>query len=102
MQGEIRQHELADYSDGVSAMEIDMLIGLDYYWEFATDRMSRGRSGPIAIPTPILSGTVTFTEPGQSSVSLIMTHTLRVRAYGDIGQHSAILLGVGVIGDQRV
>ena len=79
----LSQLELADYSDGVSAVEIDVLIGSDYYWEFATGRMSRGRSGPIAIHTRlgwILSGPVTFTEPGQSSISLIMTHTLRVDA----------------------
>ena len=77
----LAQLELADYSDGASEMEVDVLIGSDYYWEFATGRMSRGQSGPVAIHTRLgwtLSGPVPSTEMEQSSVSLITTHTLRV------------------------
>lgn len=73
--------ELADNSDGVSEMGIDVLIGSDYYWEVATGRISRGQSGPIAVHTRlgwILSGPVPSPETEQSSVSLITTHTLRV------------------------
>ena len=78
--------ELADSSNGASAMEVDVLIGSDYYWEFATGKTSRGESGPIAIHTSlgwILSGPVPSTETGRSSVSLVTTHTLRV----DTQQH---------------
>ena len=78
--------ELADSSNGASAMEVDVLIGSDYYWEFATGKTIRGESGPIAIHTRlgwILSGPVPSTETGRSSVSLVTTHTLRV----DTQQH---------------
>ena len=67
-------------------MEVDVLIGSDYYWDFATGKTSRGESGPNAIHTSlgwILSGPVPSTETGRSSVSLVTTHTLRV----DTQQH---------------
>ena len=73
--------ELADDSDGASGIVVDVLIGSDYYLEFATGRISRGQNGPIAIHTTlgwVLSGPVPSMETEQSSVNLITTHTLRV------------------------
>ena len=43
--------KLADTSDGGPAVEIDLLIGSDHYWELATGRVSRGNGGPVAMET---------------------------------------------------
>jgi hypothetical protein len=72
---------LADSSDGKTAMEVDLLIGSDYYWKLTTGRVSRGEDGPIAVETKlgwVLSGPVPIAE---QSVSLVTTHTLRVDAH---------------------
>ena len=69
---------LADSSDGNDAMEVDLLVGSDHYWELTTGRVSRGEDGPIAVETKlgwVLSGPVSAAE---QSMSLITTHTLRV------------------------
>jgi hypothetical protein len=47
---------LADFSDGSSSLEVDILIGSDYYWSLVTGEVCRGNSGPIAIQTWVLSG----------------------------------------------
>ena len=73
--------DLADFTDGKTTMDIDMLIGADYYWEFATGRIHRGKSGPVAIHTQlgwVLSGPAPPTERCQQSVNLITTHILHV------------------------
>ncbi len=77
----LSQLELADASDGGSQMQVDLLIGSDYYWELATGEVRRGIGGPIAIRTRlgwVLSGPTMSWHPSQSSLSLINTHTLRV------------------------
>ena len=51
--------QLADSTDGSAAVEVDLLIGSDYYWELATGRVSRGEDGPVAVETKlgwVLSG----------------------------------------------
>jgi len=51
--------DLADSSHLGDTLEVDMLIGSDYYWSFATGRVLRGRIGPTAIHTRlgwVLSG----------------------------------------------
>jgi hypothetical protein len=45
--------DLADSADASDALEVDVLIGSDWYWNLATGRIIRGRSGPIAIHTKI-------------------------------------------------
>ena len=76
----LAQLDLADLSpDG--ALEVDMLIGSDYYWEFVTGETIRGPEGPVAVGTTIgwvLSGPVEATGHHGSTVSLTTTHTLRV------------------------
>ena len=65
------------------AVEVDILIGADYYWELATGRVNRGEDGPIAVETKlglVLSGPVPTAE---SSCSLLTTHTLRVGSKED-------------------
>ena len=73
--------DLADCSDGEASMEVDMLVGSDYYWDLVTGDVCRGTSGPTAIHTKlgwVLSGPTQATEQGQPAVNLLATHTLRV------------------------
>ena len=75
--------KFADSSDGNSALEVDLLIGSDHYWELATGKVSRGRDGPIAVETKlgwVLSGLAPSVE---SSCSFLTTHTLRVSSCED-------------------
>ena len=51
--------DLVDVSNGEAQLEIDVLIGSDYYWELTTGKIRRGQSGPVAIHTRlgwVLSG----------------------------------------------
>ena len=66
-------------------VEVDILLGADYYWNFVTNTVRRGETpGPVAIwtkPGWVLSGPVTTTSqerPSQTSVNLNATHVLRV------------------------
>ena len=77
----LSQLDLADFSDGTTPMNVDMLIGADYYWELTTGATSRGDAGPIAIHTRlgwVLSGPAPAAESDQQSFSLVTTHTLHV------------------------
>ncbi len=38
--------ELADSADVSDVLEIDVLIGLDTYWDLVTGKVIRGRDGP--------------------------------------------------------
>ena len=71
---------LADV-DRDGAMEIDLLIGSDFYWEFVTGETLRCGSGPVVIKTTlgwVLSGPTGAAEQESSAVSLVNAHTLRV------------------------
>ena len=83
----LSQLNLADPPNSETQLEVDVLIGSDYYWELATGEVLRGeRGGPVAINTKlgwVLSGPAPDIESHQASVSLvaahpITTHTLRV------------------------
>ena len=53
--------ELADSADIGDVLEVDMLIGSDFYWSLVTGRVRWGRIGPMAVHTKIgwiLSGPV--------------------------------------------
>lgn len=75
--------KLADAANLDDALEIDVLIGSDFYWKLVTGKIARGWTGPTAIQTKvgwILSG------PAQSqhtSVNLTLnsTHALRIESY---------------------
>ena len=79
----LRGLDLADSADVRDTLETDLLIGSDVYWNLATGRVIRGRSGPLAIQTKVgwvLSGPV---DQSQTSVHLTFTatHSLRIDAY---------------------
>lgn len=76
--------ELANSSMGAAELQIDILIGSDFYWQFTTGETRRGRpGGPVAIGTHlgwVLSGPVHEPQqtPVESSVYLNSTHMLRL------------------------
>ena len=77
----LSQLELADHSDGTTLMEVDVLIGSDYYWEVVTGKVCRGTGGPVAIHTVlgwVLSGPAPLVGRKEQSVNLMTTHTRRV------------------------
>jgi len=39
--------DFADYADGKSSLQVDVLIGSDYYWELVTGSVYRSEHGPI-------------------------------------------------------
>ena len=52
---------MADTSTLGDTLDINVLIGADYYWQFATGNIRRGISGPTGIETKlgwVLSGPV--------------------------------------------
>ena len=80
MYGHLAQLDLADVSRE-ETLEVDVLIGSDFYWEFVTGEVIRGLGGPVAIKTTlgwVLSGPAGMTGQRRSTVSLVTTHTLRV------------------------
>lgn len=75
--------DLADYSDGESSLEVDLLIGSDFYWDLVTGGVSQGTQGPVAIHTKlgwVLSGPTSSRELTRSSTNLVTTHVLQVDA----------------------
>ena len=73
--------ELADCSDGELSMEVDILIGSDYYWDLVTGGVCQGDGGPTAIHSKlgwVLSGPAQSTALDQCSMNLVATHVLRI------------------------
>lgn len=83
--------DFADVSPD-ETLEVDMLIGSDFYWDFVTGRTVRGGSGPVAIETTlgwVLSGPAE--SSGQrSTVSLMSAHTLRVEGITNTELHNTL------------
>ena len=74
---------LADSSSSDTAMEVDILIGSDYYWDFSTGVICCGDSGPVVIHTSlgwVLSGAVPVVTDQNSSLSFLVTHAFRIDA----------------------
>ena len=68
-------------SDGSALVEVDLLIGSDYYWQPITGEIRRGEDGPVALQTRfgwVLSGPMAVASQETSVVNLITTHSLRV------------------------
>ena len=72
---------LADETDGASRLDVDLLIGSDFYWDIVTGGVSRGAQGPVAIHTKlgwVLSGPAQHENTTKVSTNLITTHVLKV------------------------
>ena len=74
---------LADFSTASQTLEIDVLIGSDYYWQFITGPTARGEGnvGPLAILSRlgyVLTGPVDVPseESSGSSTNYVSTHVL--------------------------
>ena len=76
--------ELADANQGEDdQMEVDLLIGSEYYWWFVTGETRRGEEGPVAIHTKlgwVLSGTLSTEEGCPTTHNFLTTHVLRIDA----------------------
>ena len=80
MYSHLSQLQLADTSQD-EMLEVDMLIGSDFYWEFMTGEVVRGQDGPVAVNTTlgwVLSGPVDTAGQRKSTVNLFTAHTLHV------------------------
>ena len=74
--------ELADSLTEGEPMEVDLLIGVDYYWRFVTGDTRRGEGGPVAIRTRlgwVLSGP-TAMQMDNTAHTYLTTHVLRIDA----------------------
>ena len=72
--------ELADLCSIHDRLQIDLLIGSDFYWSMVTGVIKRGRSGPTAIQTKVgwvLSGPTDVREV-TTNLTFTSTHLLNV------------------------
>ena len=78
----LSQLELADPGSD-HPLEVDVLIGSDYYWELSTGEVKRGATGPVAMGTRlgwVLSGPGPSIHTEIPIMSLTTTHTLTIGA----------------------
>ena len=72
---------LADYSTGEQNLDVDVLIGSDYYWNLVTGHTIRGSQGPTAVHTKlgwVLSGPVGSGDAEDlQRNNLVTTHVLK-------------------------
>ena len=71
--------KLADTTDGEDQLEIDILIGADFYWDFVLGDVIRGDSGPVALKTSlgwVLSGNM-FNK-NATSTNLVSAHVMKL------------------------
>ena len=77
----LEELHLADRNMRDEELEVDLLVGSDQFWNFATGAVKRGDSGPNAMETKVgwvLSGPVNNTpSKNDSSVNLVNTHVLK-------------------------
>ena len=88
--------KLADSEINGGDVEIDLLIGSDFYWKMVTGRVVRGDNGPTAIETRlgwVLSGPVGGAHEGTmvNFVSTGSTHLLRIDSSTESGGVNAEL-----------
>ena len=73
--------DMADSSAGKTAVDIEMLIGANYYWDLTTGLTRRGDSGPVAIQTKlgwVLSGPAPTGVRDHCSTSLMAVYNCDV------------------------
>ena len=69
--------DMADSLDGETTVDIEMLIGGDYYWDLTTGHTCRGDSRPVAIQTKlgwVLSGPTPTGVRDYCATSLMTVH----------------------------
>ena len=74
--------DLADLSTSGADLDIDVLIGWDYYWMLVTERVLQNQDGPTAIYTRLgwiisgPTGPIDVMDQTHTFVNLISSHTL--------------------------
>ena len=69
--------ELTAWVDRGSRLEVDVLIGSDYYWDLVTGTVSKGTHGPTAIHTKlewVLPGPIVIASSNQCTTKMVTTH----------------------------
>ena len=71
---------LADCTDGLHQLEIDLLIGVDYYWRFVSGRMVKGSNEPAVLETMLgwVLNDAMEEEKEENSVNVVTQHVLKV------------------------
>ena len=89
---------LADYSVGDEDLEVDILIGADYYWSIVQSHVVRREChGPFALRTRlgyVLSVPVSVASPNQSHSSVNVSHVMKAESRvleGDCIQDDVLL-----------
>ena len=99
---------LADYCAEGETLNVDILVGSDYYWTLVTGHTIRGTRGPTALHTKlgwVLSGPVSYGNPGdQQRSNLVTAHVLKCATeqvpYEGLEGGGKEILGLGVSGYQ--
>ena len=72
---------LADIYPADTPLDVDMLIGSDFYWQLTTGEIIRGQTGPVAVNTKlgwVLSGPVNSNVEDDSNATALTVHTLHI------------------------
>ncbi|XP_065639741.1 uncharacterized protein LOC136072548 [Hydra vulgaris] len=75
--------KLADYHRDNEYLEVDILIGADYYWSIIENKIIRGVEGPIAIKSKVgylVSGPIKVKNNNKVICSVLSSHVLKVEA----------------------
>ena len=76
---------LAVNSGGNSELEVDVLIGGDYYWSLFTRKIVRGEIGPVAME--VLLGWISSGNTAvKGSPEYVSTHVLKVSCVGELSE----------------
>ena len=70
---------LADSSKGDTELKIDMLLGADFYWDFVTNDIIRGKEGPVAVRTSlgwVLNGKMNEQKSEATASHLVSAHVM--------------------------
>ena len=74
---------LAVNSGGNSELEVDVLIGGDYYWSLFTRKIVRGEIGPVAMEV-LLGWISSGNTEVKGSPEYVSTHVLKVSCVGEL------------------
>ena len=73
--------DLADSGNASDHLEINILVGADYYWKVATGRIVHGRVGPILLSRQglgVVSGSVPGRHPDSTTTNMICSQVLKL------------------------
>ena len=76
---------LAVNSGGNSELEVDVLIGGDYYWSIFTRKIVRGEIGPVAMET-LLGWILSGNTEVKGLPEYVSTHVLKISYVGELNE----------------